>query len=405
MSLPACPLPPESPFESRHLPAAERIRKGSFYTPKKIVDKVHSLIEGYKSRPRAVVFDSAAGMGAFLRTGEKAACKAAEIDPAAGKILKSRLPPENLFLGNALLDARREKFHIAAEDFLIQIGNPPYNDTTSAYKSGQKGKNICDRDLFDRDLSVSFLKSYNKLEADAVCVLHPLSSLIKKANFKRLGGFAQNYQLKKAFLLSSREFQNVSRMGFPIAIALYERGQPGMSYEKIKAFPFQMLEGGRIFRLGDFPYTDSFIRKYPPRKSDPQTSDIGVYYHTFRDINSLIRNRDFHTQKGPDSLPIQASGFYKYAYLFAFKKLFRPSSLWLYGNLPPIGDQQMVERHKELFVQYALLSKPRLFSPAARKKILSACSSKKNLPAAKAGARACASIWAGLGIEFGPRGP
>ena len=156
MSFPGCSLPPSSPFESRHLPAAERIRKGSFYTPKKIVDKVHNLIESYKSRPRAVLLDSAAGMGAFLQPGGKAACKAAEIDPAAGRILKSRLPAENLFLGNALLNAGRKKFCIAAEDFLIQIGNPPYNDTTSAYKSGQKGKNICDRDLYDRDLSVSF---------------------------------------------------------------------------------------------------------------------------------------------------------------------------------------------------------------------------------------------------------
>ncbi len=166
-----------------------------------------------------------------------------------------------------------------------------------------------------------------------------------------------------------------------------------MSYKEIKAFPFQTLEGKKIFRLGDFPYTDSFIRKYPPRKSDPQLSDIGVYYRAYRDINSLIRNQDFHAQKGPDSLPVQAESFYKYAYLFSFKKLFRPHDLWLYGNLSPIGDQRLVEKHKELFVQYALLSKPKLFSPAARKKIFSACSLKENQLAAENPALELYSIW------------
>ena len=365
-------------FESRHLPEAERIRRGSFYTPEKIARAVHSLIEVYKARPRAVVFDSAAGMGAFLRTDEKSRYKtryrAAEIDPLAGEILKNKISPKNLFIGNALLGASRRKFRIAPEDFLIQIGNPPYNDITSAYRSGRKGKNICDKDLFDRDLGISFLKFYNKLAAGAVCVLHPLSYLIKESNFRRLKGFAQNYRLKKALLFSSGEFQNVSRTNFPIAIALYERSRAGMSYEEIKAFSFQLFESEKIFRLRDFPSTDSFIRKYPPKKSDPQISDIGVYYRPFRDINSLIRNQGFHIKKSADSIPVQAADFYKYAYLFAFKKLFRPKGSWLYGNLSPFGDRQLIERHKNLFVLYALLSAPAIFSRmsrAARGKIFS----------------------------------
>lgn len=45
-------------------------------------------------------------------------------------------------------------------------------------------KNFCDEDLFDRDLGVSFLKSYNKLKADVICILHLLSYLIKKTNFE-----------------------------------------------------------------------------------------------------------------------------------------------------------------------------------------------------------------------------
>ena len=359
--------------EPRRLSSEERIQRGVFYTPENLVCTVHSLIESYKTRPRAVIFDSAAGDGAFIRSGDRAVYKAAEQDPAAAEILKNKIPPKNVFAGNALLNACRQRFHIAPKDFLIQIGNPPYNDVTSAYKKGQKGENICDQDLFDRDLAVSFIKSYNKLKADVVCVLHPLSCLIKEANFKRLKGFAENYKLKKAFLFSSGEFQNTSRTHFPIAVALYEKNQSGMSFEEVRRFPFRILGNEQqIFRLIDFPSTDGFIRKYPPRKFDPQTSDIGVYYRSFRDINSLMRNQDFHLPKSPFSIAVQAADFYKYCYLFAFKQLFRPKNLWLYGNLSPIGEQKTVEKHKRLFVRYALLSKRRFFaglSGKARDKI------------------------------------
>ena len=354
-------------FESKHLLNYEQVKLGSFYTPRKIVDTVHKLIEIYKAYPQAVIFDNAAGAGAFIKTKDKIVYKAAECDPIAAKILKEKLSQKNLFIENSISNVSRQKYNISHSDFLIQIGNPPYNDTTSAYRNGKKGRNICDEDLFDRDLGISFLKSYNKLQSNVVCVLHPLSYLIKLANFKRLKPFSYNYKLKKGVLFSSSLFQNVSSMGFPIVIALYENDLNGMNYNEIQTFRFSIFESSKLFKLNNYMNTDSFIRKYPPRKKDIQISDIGIYYHTFRDINSVIRNRGFHINKGAYSIVVNLKDFYKYAYVFSFKKLFRPENLWLYGNLSPLGHKQLIEDNKKLFIMYALFSNKKIFSEIENK--------------------------------------
>ena len=349
-------------FESKHLLNAEQVKFGSFYTPKKIVNTVHALIKSYKDYPKAVIFDNAAGAGAFIKEEDKITYKAAEFDPIAGEFLKKKLSKKNLFIENAISNVSRKKYKIRHSDFLIQIGNPPYNDITSAYKNGKKGGNICDEDLFDRDLGISFLKSYNKLQSNVVCVLHPLSYLIKSANFKRLKLFSQNYKLKKGILFSSALFQNVSNMSFPIVIALYEKNSNGMKYDEIKNFKFSILDSKKAFKLSDYANVDSFIRKYPPKKIDRQISDMGIYYYTFRDINSLIRNKGFHTQKEKNSIVVHLEDLYKYAYLFSFKKLFRPKDMWIYGNLSPLGYKRSIEENKKLFLKYALFSEKKIFS-------------------------------------------
>ncbi|MCZ0932698.1 MAG: N-6 DNA methylase [Oligoflexia bacterium] len=350
-----------SEFEPKHLLSSEQIKLGSFYTPRKIVDIVHRLIKVYKNYPKAVIFDNAAGAGAFIKTEDKIVYKAAECDPIAGRFLKEKMSQNNLFIENSISNVNREKYNIARSDFLIQIGNPPYNDTTSVYRNGQKGKNICDADLFDRDLGISFLKSYNKLQSNIVCVLHPLSYLIKESNFKRLQPFSKNYRLKKGILFSSSLFQNVSNMSFPIVIALYKKNPKGMKYNDIQNFKFSIIESKKAFRLNNYVNVDSFIRKYPPRKADVQISDIGIYYHTFRDINSLIRNRGFHIQKGRHSIVVNLKDFYKYAYIYSFKRLFRPEDMWMYGNLSPLGHKQLIEDNKKLFLIYTFLSEKKIF--------------------------------------------
>ncbi|MBC6415105.1 MAG: N-6 DNA methylase [Bdellovibrionales bacterium] len=343
-------------FESKHLSPSDQIKQGSFYTPKKIVDKVHQLTDCYKNQNNTVIFDNSAGAGAFIKAEKNIIYKVAEVDITALQLLKDKLPQKQVFSGNSLSQVTRSKYNISPIDFLIQVGNPPYNDTTSAYKNGQKGTNICDKDLFDRDLGISFLKSYSKLEADIVCVLHPLSYLIKKANFKRLKGFAQNYILKKGVLFSSSMFKNVSSTAFPIVIALYKKSLKGMNYPKIQNFKFSIMDSKAHFVLNKYKITDSFIRKYPPKKTDDSISDIGLYYYTFRDINSLKRNRAFHTKRVNNSIVVSMKELYKYAYLFAFKKLFQPIDSWIYGNLSPLGQLNEVKKNSKLFIKYLFIT-------------------------------------------------
>ncbi len=234
------------------------------------------------------------------------------------------------------------------------IGNPPYNDTTSEFKNGEKGKNICDQDLYDRDLGVSFLKSYHKLKADVVCVLHPLSYLIKEANFKRLRDFKDNYKLIRGEIFSSALFHGTGTGKFPILVALYEKISSGMTFEYIRQFQFDVLNSSKKFILSEYKTTDGYINKYPPRKNDIKNSPIGLYYYSFRDFNSLKKNTSFMVKKHPNSIVVTLENFYKYAYLYSLKSLFDPENAWLYGNLSPLVDVKEVERDKDVYVLYAL---------------------------------------------------
>ena len=216
------------------------------------------------------------------------------------------------------------------------IGNPPYNDITSEFRSGEKGENICDEDLRDRDLGVSFLRSYNKLKADMVCILHPLSYLIKEANFKRLREFRENYKLTKAEIFSSALFSGTGFGKFPIIVALYERNISGMDFNYIRGFGFNILDSNDTFILSKFQTTDGYINKYPPRKNDAKKSPIGLYYYTFRDFNSLKKNTSFMTKEHPNGIVVTLENFYKYSYLYSLKSLFNPDNSWLYGNLSPL---------------------------------------------------------------------
>lgn len=355
---------------AQHLSRAQRIQTGGYYTPKALVDEVFNYIRPYllNHAGHAVLFDNAAGCGAFVNSLKNYDYRAADVDIKACEFLKQNLNPKNIFCGNSLENISREKYKINRSAFLIMLGNPPYNDTTSEFRSGQKGKNFCDNDLLDRDLGVSFLKSYDKLEADAVCVLHPLSYLIKKANFNRLGRFSNNYRLKKACLFSSGWFSETGLFKFPIMIGLYEKNKEGMDYEYIRNFEFDVLGLPYVFKLSSFKTTDGIIHKYPNKIYEPVASPLNLYFYTFRDINSLKRNRSFMDQAHYNAIVVNLGNFYKYAYLLAFKNLFQPKESWLYGNLSPLVNEQSLEKNKKWFMQYALAASPSLQNMPIQKK-------------------------------------
>jgi hypothetical protein len=341
---------------AEHLQKNKIIQLGSYYTPEELVRKVHDFINPYldDKKSKAIIFDSAGGCGAFLYGNKAYDYRIADCDVEACNFLKQHFNSQNIFHTNSLKDVSRNKFLISPSTFLIMIGNPPYNDTTSEFKSGEKGENICDEDLFDRDMGVSFLKSYSKLNADIVCVLHPLSYLIKETNFKRLRGFKDNYKLIKGEIFSSALFHGTGAGKFPILVALYEKNADGMTFDYIKDFKFNILDNRKKFILSNYKTTDGYINKYPPRKKDIQESPIGLYYYTFRDFNSLKKNTSFMLTKHTNSIVVDLKNFYQYAYLYTLKTLFNPEDAWLYGNLSPLVDRQDVERYKELYVYYAI---------------------------------------------------
>ena len=341
---------------AEHLPKNKKIQLGGYYTPEKLVTRVYDSIQPYllNNKKNVVIFDSAGGCGAFLVNISKNDYRIADCDDEACAFLRQRFDANKVFRTNSLIEVNRDKYSISSTAFLIIIGNPPYNDITSEFRNGEKGKILCDEDLRDRDLGVSFLKSYNKLNADIVCVLHPLSYLIKEANFKRLRDFRDNYRLIKGEIFSSALFSGTGFGKFPIVVALYERNTEGMAFDYIKNFRFNILDSDKTFVLSDFKTTDGYINKYPPRKNDLKKSPIGLYYYTFRDLNSLKKNTSFITKEHPNGIVVTLENFYKYSYLYSLKSLFNPEDAWLYGNLSPLVRIEDVEQNKELYISYAI---------------------------------------------------
>ena len=87
-----------------------------------------------------------------------------------------------------------------------------------------------------------------------------------------------------------------------------------------------------------------------------------LLFKNIRDINSLIRNKAFHTEKADSSIVVSMKELYKYAYLLTFKKLFQPIDMWLYGNLSPLGAENLVEQNKKLFIKYLFITEKKALS-------------------------------------------
>jgi len=348
-----------SPYDAKHLSRDEKVIRGAFYTPESIVNEVVKLVTPYIHRDNTVIADMAGGCGAFMFPIVRMGIKnyvIADSDKKAVEFLLRHFDRNRVFCTNSLLNVDRKKFHVKENDFLVVIGNPPYNDITSEYRKGKKGSFICDDDLKDRDMGISFLKAFNKLKANVICILHPLSYLIKETNFKRLKDFTKSYILKEGITFPSSVFQHTGTARFPVLIALYERNSEGMNFDYIKSFKFKILSSKKCFVLNEWTTTDGYVNKYPPRKGQPQTSPIGLYYYSFRDLNSVLRNASFLTEQKGNSVVVTIENFYKYAYLYCLKYFTSQiaENLWIFGNLSPLVDIQFVENNRKLFVLFAL---------------------------------------------------
>jgi len=158
------------------------------------------------------ILDTSAGKGSFFLNREKdnLSLIAVDNDELAVNYLKENFPYLRVIQKNALTNLKRADYGISKKQKLIIIGNPPYNDLTSL-KARKIKENFptnltIDPQIKSRDLGISFLRSYYHLQADYVCVLHPLSYLIKETNFNYLTEFKDNYRLLKSLVVDSKKF-------------------------------------------------------------------------------------------------------------------------------------------------------------------------------------------------------
>lgn len=344
--------------QKKHLTKEETVNLGSYYTSDTIVDLTYSLLKkNIKNTKDYTILDSSCGYGSFLGKDDIAKrLVGSDVDKKAIHEAKKRTKNVSYIHTNALSKVSRKVFKIKETEKLIIIGNPPYNDTTSMVNNSIKDKSVndlIDKDIKTRDLGMSFLLSYEKLKADYVCVLHPLSYLIKKANFSILSKFTESYKLIDGIIISSHEFDDTSRTtAFPIIIALYKRDTVGMDYKYIENYKFKVKEGG-TFRLNNFDTVANYIHKYPNKNLLKKSDKPIAKFWTLRDINALKRNRTFIEKDTTGTVYITSDKIHYYCYIDVFKSYIDIFPYFM-GNCDIIIDHNKFIKIKDHFISYSL---------------------------------------------------
>ncbi len=354
------------PVENQtHLGYAQRVNLGSYYTKNEYVSIVWDLIVPLLEN-NSVVLDTSCGYGNFLRPMDGLRVVGNDIDTTAARMAQEGKSFAKIFNFNALTDFARASYGISDEEKLIIIGNPPYNDTTSIIRNETKKQLFdIDRRVASRDLGISFLLSYKELNAKYICVLHPLSYLIKKANFNSLRRFACSYKLVDSIVIGSGVFSQTSKvMQFPILIALYRSESLGMDYHYIQKHLFHTIEG-KSFSMDRFDYIGNFIGKYPSKKHLPSAEDL--YFYTMRDLNALKRSQTFMKTYGSNSIVVDKSKLDFYIYVDVVKD-FGQVFPYYFGNFDVIINEELFLRYREAFLSYGLSKRPflRKYFPDSR---------------------------------------
>ena len=359
-----------------HLAYESRVNLGSYYTPTEIVDVAWQMIAPYVNSQTTII-DSACGYGDFLKDCGQAITIGCDIDKTAIDVAKKNNNNKaRFFQTNALGNVSRAKFDIPHQSDLIVVGNPPYNDKTSFIRHNIKNVDFdIDEDLACRDLGISFLRSYNKLEADVICVLHPLSYLIKPTNFRLLKEFTENYRLIEGRLISSGKFpESAKYTAFPIVLALYERDTQGMAYSFIRFFRFH-IDGKSDLCLADFDYINNYIDKYPKKRKQSTSDytlfsavegnthhsekDAPLFFWTMRDINALKRNRTFVESYSANTILLDKRKLEYYAYVDVFKRNLHRLPFY-FGNCDVLIDDNLFRQYKLAFISDTVKHYPHL---------------------------------------------
>ena len=346
-----------------HLSYREKTNLGSFYTPARLVEVAYGLFAQVAGTVE-VVLDSSCGYGAFFSVPfpqKNVRLVGADIDEIALDVAAENFSRVRFLCENALKNINREKYGISPRERLVIVGNPPYNDVTSRVKNHIKHENPCEMesDIRTRDLGISFLLSFEKLSPEYVVVLHPLSYLIKQANFKLLEPFMRKYALRKALVLNSREFSDTSKSnGFPIVVAVYERNTFGTTYADIVRRRFMTLEG-ISFSVSDYDYVCRYIPKYPSRVQR-RAGTSRYKFFTMRDVNALKRSRTFISDDTANTIYIPTEKLELYCYVDIFKDYSQKLPYFL-GNFDVMINREEFEKIKNDFLVLSIEKHPEIF--------------------------------------------
>lgn len=346
-------------MQQNHLDYVDSVNLGSYYTPLDYVNKALDMLNPYIDSD-TVIIDNACGYGNFIGNVKQNNVIGCDIDKTAVDIAKTKNPYADFYITNSLDNVHRSKFGISQTDTLAIVGNPPYNDKTSIIRQGIKNISFpIDADISSKDLGMSFLLSYNKLSADFVCVLHPLSYLIKRTNFNLLKQFTRNYQLIDGVIISSGVFSNSKHLTqFPILISLYRRNAKGMNFDYISNFRFKVsnsVSDNITFCLNDFDYISRYIDKYPSK--NPSIDKNSLFFWTMRDINALKRNRTFIPDYNKNAIVMDKNKLKYYAYVDVFKR-YMSNVPFYFGNCDVVIDHGLFQSYKPYFMADAVHQHP-----------------------------------------------
>jgi hypothetical protein len=346
----------------QHLSYADMTNYGCFYTPEKFVD---NLIEKIKNNilnfNKYKIIDTSCGYGSFFLNNKFNGCEiiANDIDPKAVSIARQNIVDwAKFFTRNALKEVTRIQYELNDNDKIIIIGNPPYNDVTSKVKNAIKNNKPCEIDnaIKTRDLGISFLLSYNKLKADYVAVLHPLSYMIKRPNYNLLKPFYNNYEILDATIINSQEFSLTSKgTGFPICIILYKRSNKGTTYNEIMNKNWRTIDDKTFnFNLNSIR---NYISKYPSKYKiwDKQAP----LFWTMRDINALKRNQTFIDEYCENAIIVDKNKLPYYCYVDTFKD-YTEHIPYYFGNCDVFIDENEFSKIKNDFIIHSIKKHPKL---------------------------------------------
>lgn len=339
-------------MRQRHLSYSDSVNLGSFYTPYSIVRIAYRLLSCYvEDFGRYVILDSSCGSGNFFNEKVGAFKNIGiDIDAKAIEIARTAHPHVDYYLKNALNGVSRDEYCIEENQRLIIVGNPPYNDKTSQIQKNIKRckeKGEIDKELDCRDIGISFLRSYAKLKPDFICILHPLSYLLKKTNFNLLKDFIKEYKIIDSLIIDSKIFCPRSSFSFPIIIGVYQRNSQGMSFEYIKNFQFK-IKDNETFSIQEYDFIGNYIDKYPNRNRIKKTDAIAMFY-TMRDINALKRSKTFIDEDIANSVYVTKEKYGLYCYVDVFKH-FAQKLPFYFGNLDIIINYKEFKTIEEDFI-------------------------------------------------------